>query len=175
MIIRKELRAGSEKLRAESREQGANSEKLTGGVFPAPRFMLYALCAVLYILCFLIFPGCTAPGQSTDALFAAAESHLANARKSGAEQLAEPEFREAEALLVEAEAALKNGDKGSRPLVEKAHAKARLAEVLARQSKAEAEADRLEKELEKASAEADSVRKERELSESELKQESPDQ
>ena len=173
MSIRKELRA-------KSREQGANSEKLRSGVFPIPRSirsMLYALCAALYILCFLMFPiaGCSVPGQSTDALFAAAESHLANARKSGAEQLAEPEFREAEALLVEAEAALKNGDKGSRSLIEKAHAKARLAEALTRKSRAEAEADRLEKELEKASAEADSVRKERELSESELKQESPDQ
>ena len=134
--------------------------------FPRPRVSI-ALCLAL-----LSVMSCSAPGQSTDVLFAAASSQLASAKESGAERLVE--FEEAQALLSEAEAALENKDRGVRSLIKRASAKARLAEALARQSKAEAEAARLEAELEKASIEAEAARQEREAAESELNQDSSD-
>lgn len=142
-----------------------------------------ALCCMIYVLCSVIFSvvGCgvfvsseTDAGQSTDALFAAANSQLASAQKAGAERLAESGFEEARALFAEAEIALENGDKEARTLIQKAHTKARLAEALARQARAETEVVQLEAELEKASAEASRVRLDRRASESELEQGSVD-
>ena len=131
------------------------------------------LCCLMFcILCsiFLSALGCGVGGQSIDALFAAANSQIASAEKAGADQLAQSELEEAEALLAEAEIASKNRDKATLYLLEKAHAKARLAEALSIQAKAENEAMQLEAELERASAEASQARLERVAAESELDQ-----
>ena len=112
--------------------------------------------------------GCSGAGQSIDVLFAAANSRLADARKAGAEQFAESELKEAVSLLSEAEIAIENRDKRARVLVEKALTKARLAEALAGQVKAENETAQLEVELEKTSSEADQVHQERQAAESKL-------
>ena len=133
-------------------------------------------CSALCVLCSVLFlmAGCGGGGQSIDALFAAANSQLASAQKAGAEQLAKSEFEEASALLAESEIAMGTRDQEAQSFTKKAHIKARLAEALARQSKAESEAVQLEADLEKASAEASSVRLERRAAESELDQGSPD-
>ena len=131
---------------------------------------LLALCYTLCVLC-LVIPsviGCSAKGQNTDVLFASANSQLASAQKAGAEQLAEPEFEEARISLIEAESAIENGDKRARTLIEKAHARARLAEAMAKQRRTENEAARLRVELEEASTEADRARLERQSAENEL-------
>ena len=126
---------------------------------------------LLAVLCLVsCLSGCSATGQSIDALFAVANSQLASAQKVGAEQLAESEFQEARTLLAEAEVALKNRDKGARSLIQKAHTKARLAEALATQSRAESEATQLEAELEEAQEEAVRARMERRSAESDLGQ-----
>jgi hypothetical protein len=143
---------------------GSWADKLIGLSAYQPIGLLYVLCLVS------CFSGCSATGQSVDALFAVANSQLASAQKAGAEQLAESEFQETRALIAEAEVALKNRDKETRSLIQKAHAKARLAEALAKQSRAESEAARLEAELENAQEEATRARLERRSAESELGQ-----
>jgi chromosome segregation ATPase len=130
------------------------------------RLMSCILCLMSCV--FLIVTGCSAKGQYINTLFAAASSQLASAQKAGADQLAESEFEEARDWFTQAEAALRNKDKQARFLIQKAHAKARLAEALARQVKAESELAQLEAELEEASAEANRVRLEREAAETEL-------
>ena len=117
---------------------------------------------------FLTVTGCSAKGQYTNSLFAAASSQLASAQKAGADQFAESEFEEARDWLTQAETALRNKDNQARLFIQKAHAKARLAEALARQAKAERELAKLEAELDEASAEANRVRLEREAAETEL-------
>ena len=124
--------------------------------------------SIIPYLMLLSLAGCSATGPSTDALFASANSQLSSAQKAGAEQLAESDFEEAVTLLSGAETALKNRDKQARSLVQKAHAKARLVEALARQLKAENEAAQLEAELEKAREEATRARLERRAAEDEL-------
>ena len=121
------------------------------------------------LLCFVLLSvaGCGA-GQSIDALFAAADSRLADARKAGAEQYAKSALAEAEATLAEAETAIENKDKGARALVEKAAARARLAEALTKQLRAESETTQLETELEVAFSEANQARQERRSAEGEL-------
>ncbi len=142
------------------------------GPRPAHIITQYAVLLItLCLSCSALFSiaGCSA-GQPIDALFAAASSRLADARKAGAEQFAESELKEAASLLAEAELAIENKDKGARSFVDKALAQARLAEALARQSKAENEMAQLEVELEKVSTEADQARQERQTAESKLTQ-----
>ena len=130
------------------------------------RFMSCVLCLTSCV--FLTVTGCSAKGQYIDALFAATISQLARAQKAGAEQLAESEFEDSKRLFAEAENALKNKDKQAGFLIQKAHAKARLAEALAKQATAERELAKLKAELDEASAEANRVRLEREAAEREL-------
>ena len=151
----------------------ANKWRIWAGPQPAHTTIqcavsLIALCLSCTVL-FLII-GCSGAGQSVDALFATASSQLADARKSGAEQHAEPQLEAAISLLAEAEVAIENKDKGARALLEKASAQARLAEALARQSRAETETAKLEVELGKASTEADQARQERQSAENKLAQ-----
>jgi hypothetical protein len=165
------LVTNSTKTTAEAQRSG---EKGRRGAGELPfSFSPLLLCSLLL----LSMVGCSATGQSVDALFAAANSQLASARHAlegsetevGAGQLAGFEFEEAKALLAEAESAMKNRGKETRSLIRKAHAKARLAEALARQSRAETEAMQLEAELEKAKDEANRARLERQSAESELR------
>ncbi len=142
------------------------------GPRPAHIITQYVVFLVAFCLsCTALFSvvGCSI-GQPIDALFAAASSQLADARKAGAEQFAESELREGVSLLAEAEVAIENKDKGARALVNKALAQARLAEALARQSKAENETAQLEAELEQASTEADQAYQEQQAAESKLTQ-----
>jgi len=129
---------------------------------------MIVFCLSCLILLWVI--GCGGAGQSVDALFVAVNSQLADARKAGAEQYAESELEEAVSLMAKAEVAVENRDKGARTLMEKALAKARFAEALARQLKAENETTQLEMELEKASSEASQARQERQAAESKLTQ-----
>ena len=131
---------------------------------------------VLCLSCLILFwvIGCGGAGQSIDALFVAVNSQLADARKAGAEQYSEPQLEEAESLMAQAEVAVENKDKGARTLMEKALAKARFAEALARQLKAENETAQLEMELEKASSEASQARQERQAAENKLTQMTPE-
>ena len=126
---------------------------------------LMGLCLLCFALLSLV--GCGA-GQSIDALFAATDSHLADARKAGAEQYAKSELDEAEAALAEVEAAIEGKDKGARVLVKKALAKARLVEALTNQLKAESETTQLEVELEAAFSEASQAGQDRQSAEREL-------
>ncbi len=132
------------------------------------RYSLLVTILCLVSCIFLTVTGCGAKGQHINTLFAAASSQLASAQKAGADQLAESEFEEAKNWFAQAETALRNKDKQAGFLIQKAHAKARLAEALARQAKAESELAQLEDELEKASAEANRVRLDRKAAESEL-------
>ena len=129
--------------------------------------LLMGPCLLCFV--FLSVVGCGA-GQSIDALFAAADSHLVDARRAGAEQYAKSALSEAEASLAEAETAIENKDKSARALVEKAVARARLTEALTKQLRAESETTQLEAELEVAFSEANQARQERRSAESELEQ-----
>lgn len=138
----------------------------------APAHIIIRRAAPLMGLCFLYSAllsvvGCGA-GQSIDALFAAADSHLADARKAGAEQYAKSELDEAEAALAEVEAAIESKDKGARVLVKKALAEARLVEALTNQLKTESETTQLEAELEAAFSEANQAGQDRQSAEREL-------
>ena len=119
---------------------------------------------------FFLLTGCGAKGQPIDVMLSDANSLIASAQESGAEQLAEPEFREAANLLSEAQAALENKDKNARSLIMRAQAQARLADALAKQSKAEADAAQAEAELEQTSEEASRAQQERKSAEEELAQ-----
>ena len=141
----------------------------TRGSRPTSHVSCLMSCVLYLMFCvFLTVTGCSAKGQYTNSLFAAASSQLASAQKAGADQFAESEFEEARDWLTQAETALRNKDNQARLFIQKAHAKARLAEALARQVKAESELAQLEAELEEASAEANRVRLEREAAETEL-------
>ena len=140
------------------------------GAAPAHTIMRRAASLIgLCLLCFALLSvvGCGA-GQSIDALFAAADSHLADARKVGAQQYAKSELDEAEAALAEVEAAIESKDKGARVLVKKALAKARLVEALTNQLKAESETTQLEAELEVVFSEANQASQDRQSAEREL-------
>jgi hypothetical protein len=128
------------------------------------------LCSAL-----LAVVGCSGTGEPVDVLLDAANSQLTKAQEAGAPEYARPEFDEASDLLAEARMALETKDKGARVLIERAYARARLAEALAKQSKSENEATQLEAELEKALMEANRARKERQSAESELAQGSVDE
>ena len=125
-------------------------------------FLIGLLCSLLFSVV-----GCST-GVSVDALFVAAESRLADARKAGAEQYARSELDEAAALLAQAEASIENKDKGAPVLVRKALAKARLVEALTRQLKAESKTSQLETELEAASSEANQAADDRQSAEGQL-------
>ena len=131
-----------------------------------------ALCFLYAAL--LAMVGCAGTGQSVDALFADANTYLADAQKAGAEEYAKSELAEATALLAEAEVAIANKDKSAQVLAERALVRARYVEALTKQLKAEGETIQLEAELEKASAEADQARQEREAAEAKLAEISPE-
>jgi hypothetical protein len=137
---------------------------------PVPAHFL--ICALL--LCFAIFAvvGCGGIGLSNDAMYTAASSQLTSAQEAGAAEYAKAEFEEAENLLAEAEVAMGNKDSRASLLIERACAKARLAEALARQSKAEAEAAKLEADLEESLEAVERASEERKSAESDLAQES---
>lgn len=98
----------------------------------------------------------------------AANTKLDSAQKYGADQLAEAEFAEAKALYSEAEMALQKNDKEALSIAQKAFVRARLAEALARQANAEAEATESEKAKKKAQDDAERASKERIAAENEL-------
>jgi len=120
---------------------------------------------MISILC---LAGCGISTQSIDTVFNTANSQIDEAQKAGAEQLASAEFDESKTLLQSALSA--QNDKQKVILAERANAKARLAEALANQIKAEKEAEKLEKELKIIEEKASTVRTERQTAEEELKQ-----
>ena len=120
----------------------------------------------------ILFAGCGVMSNRPDdnTLFATANSQLTAAQKAGAEEFAKIEFEDARNLLSLAEDALKKKDKEAKIIIQRAYAKARLAEVLARQEKAETEAAQAEVELKASEQNADKVRIERQSIEAELNQ-----
>ena len=95
----------------------------------------FNLCFAFSIFCCLtlISSGCSINNSAVEYL-SAADLRLDSARAYGADQLAEAEFEEAEALYAEGELALQKKDKEALSIAQKALAKARLAEALARQA-----------------------------------------
>jgi hypothetical protein len=155
-----------------------HKDRMRAGSGPARTIILRrAVCLFSFCLLYstlISILGCSS-GPSVDALLVTANSHLADAEKAGAGQYAKSELDEATAALAEAEAAIQSKDKSARVLVGKALAKARLAEALAQQAKAEEETTQLEAELEVIFSEADQARQDRRSAESELERISSEQ
>jgi len=123
-----------------------------------------------YIMVFLLFlSGCGISSQSVDTLSSAADSYLSKAKEAGAEELARNEFQDAQSLLVKAKNDPTN-KKEKKILLQRSAAKARLAEAMARQTKAERELAKNEIELGKIESHANDMRMERQSAESTLKQ-----
>lgn len=116
----------------------------------------------------LCLAGCGISTQSVDTALNAVSLQIDEAQKAGAEELAPSEFDESKTLLQSALSA--QNDKQKVILAERANAKARFAEALANQIKAEKEAEKLEKELKIIEEKASTVRSERQIVEEELKQ-----
>lgn len=123
-----------------------------------------------YIMFFLLFlSGCGISSQSVDSLSSAADSYLSKAREAGAEELASNEFQDAQSLFLKAGNDSIN-KKEKKILLQRSAAKARLAEAIARQIKAEKELAKNEIELSKIESHANDMRQERQSAESTLKQ-----
>lgn len=120
---------------------------------------------ILILIILFSLMGCTVTSQSVNVLFTNTISQIDNAQKAGAKNA---EIQEARVLLAEAKNTPKNKDK--KMLLEKAYAKSRLAEALARQAKAESEASRLEAEVKILEEEANRIRLERQSAENSLNQ-----
>jgi hypothetical protein len=120
---------------------------------------------LLIILC---LAGCSFSTKSTDLMLNTASLQIDSAQKAEAEQFASVEFDEAKTLYQSALSA-PNGKQKS-VLAERANAKARLAESVAKQVKAEQEADKLETELKIIEEKASKVQLERQTAEEEFNQ-----
>ncbi|HGJ65444.1 TPA: DUF4398 domain-containing protein [bacterium] len=123
---------------------------------------------ILFLGILLCLVGCGISTQSLDLALNNASLHIDKAQKEGAEQFASAEFDEAKTLLQSALSAKK--DKQKVILAERSYAKARLAESLAKQIKAENEANKFEEELKIIEEKANRVRLERQTVEEELNQ-----
>jgi len=125
----------------------------------------YIILILNLLLCLI---GCGISTQSVDTALNNASLHIDKAQKEGAEQFAATEFDEAKTLLQSALSA--KSDKQKVTFAERADVKARLAESLAKQIKAENEAKKFEDELKVIEEKANRVRLERQTVEEELNQ-----
>ena len=123
----------------------------------------FLLIAIIFCLA-----GCGINNQSFDVLFNKANSEIEIAQKAGADQLASTEFEESKSLLEGAKSAPKSKQKEI--LVKRSYAKARLSGAIAKQIKAENEANQSEAELKDIEEDANKIRLERQTVESELNQ-----
>lgn len=127
----------------------------------------------MLIIAMLCFIGCAISTQSVDIMLNEANLQIDNAQKAESEQYAPMEFDEAKKFLQSALSVQDNKQKLI--FAEKAKAKAILAEAVAKQIKAEKEAEKLESELKIIEDRANKVRAERQAVEEEFKQFSENQ
>ena len=127
-----------------------------------------AIISSITLLIILCLAGCSFSTKSADLMLNNASLQIDSAQKAEAEQFASVEFDEAKTLYQSALSA-PNGKQKS-ILAERANAKARLAESVAKQVKAEQEADKLETELKIIEEKANKVQLERQTAEDEFNQ-----